>query len=147
MKNERWRSLLVLLLLLIAGGSGFLLLLRCDNKYTQALPAAPGINLLQEDPSQPAFLVDGWEYYPGVLLDPEEISSSQAGFLSVYVGRYPNFSEQLGSPFGEATYRLTLRNEGEPVPLVLYIPELLCAGKIYIAGTEAGELGSIDPYR
>ena len=58
MKNQRWLSLLVLLLL-VAGGSGFFLLLHYDNKYTQALPSAPGINLLQEDPSRPAFLVDG----------------------------------------------------------------------------------------
>ena len=95
MKNERWRSLLVLLLLLIAGGSGFLLLLRCDNKYTQALPAAPGINLLQEDPSQPAFLVDGWEYYPGVLLDPEEISSC----ISAYCMNAEKMAAEAGLPY------------------------------------------------
>ena len=49
-------------------------LFRFDNKYTRALAAEPGLAFLQEDPETPAFLVDGWEYYPGELLTPEDFA-------------------------------------------------------------------------
>ena len=141
------KGVLTLFLLLVAAGMAFCALLRWDNKYTAALVSGWGYNVLQENPEETAFLVDGWEYYPGELLSPEDFAQGRTAEQYVYVGEYPNFSEHLGSPYGTATYRLVLRNDGEPVQLSLYLPELLCAGQVYIGGTLAGEQGSIQPYK
>ena len=116
------------------------------SKYTAALPSGEGYSLLQDDPEQVAFLVDGWEYYPGELLTPEALAGREAG-QHTYSGEYPNFSHHLSSPYGTATYRLVLENRGGPRELSLYLPELLCAGRIYVNGTLAGEQGDVEPYK
>ncbi len=122
-------------------------LFRFDNKYTRALAAEPGLAFLQEDPETPAFLVDGWEYYPGELLTPEDFAAGRKTDRTVYAGQYSNFSEALGTPYGTATYRLVLENTGPDATLALYVPELLCAGRIFLNGVLAGEQGSIEPYK
>lgn len=146
MKRETARSPLLLLCLLLAGALAFCGLYRWDNKYTAALPGGPGYNVLQGNGEDIAFLVDGWEYYPGRLLSPEELSLQQ-GALHTYIGEYPNFSAHLASPYGRATYRLILKVQDPETPLSLYIPELLCAGRVYLNGRLAGSQGSVEPYR
>lgn len=146
MKKGPVRSLLPLLCLLLAGAVAFCGLYRWDNKYTAALPGGPGYNVLRGDGGSPAFLVDGWEYYPGELLSPEDLSSRRAAYHT-YAGEYPNFSAHLGSPYGAATYRLRLENRDGANDLALYLPELLCAGRVYLNGSLAGEQGSLSSYR
>ena len=146
MEKERRQSLLLLLVSLLMGALAFIGLFYADNKYTSALPGGWGYNVLQADLTQPAFLVDGWEYYPGKLLEPDALSGREEAEYT-YIGEYPNFSSHLGSPYGEATYRLILENHGAPTELSLYFPELLCAGCIYINGTLVGEQGSLEPYQ
>lgn len=146
MKKGTVRSLLLPLCLLLAAAVAFCGLYRWDNKYTAALPGGPGYNVLPGSRDAPAFLVDGWEYYPGELLSPEALSSREAAYHT-YAGEYPNFSAHLGSPYGAATYRLRLENRGGAEDLALYLPELLCAGRVYLNGTLAGEQGSLSPYR
>ena len=75
MQKERRQSLLLLTILLLAGALAFTALFHFDNKYTSALPGGLGYNVLQDDPSEAAFLVDGWEYYPGELLRPDELAA------------------------------------------------------------------------
>ena len=146
MQKERRQSLLLLAVLLLAGAVIFTALFYADNKYTSALPGGLGYNVLQEDPEQIAFLVDGWEYYPGELLEPDNLTCREAA-EHTYIGKYPNFSAHLGSPYGEATYRLILENREESTELSLWLPELLCAGRVYINGTLVGEQGAMEPYR
>ena len=137
---------LLLAAVLLAGTALYTFLYCFDNKYTAALPGGYGYNVLQDDPEQVAFLVDGWEYYPGQLLGPSDFDGGVMPGLYTYIGKYANFSAHLGSPYGTATYRLTLENAGAPAELALYLPELLCAGRIYINGVLAGEQGSLEPY-
>lgn len=146
MKREVKRSLALLLVLLLAGAAVFMGLYRWDNKYTAALPGGNGYNVLTGDGSQVAFLVDGWEYYLGELLTPEDLADRTAA-RHTYAGEYPNFSHYLGSPYGAATYRLILENRGAPRELSLYLPELLCAGRIYVNGALVGAQGSVEPYK
>lgn len=146
MKKEIKQGLLLLLALTLAGGLAFWALWRWDNKYTAALPGGSGYNVLRDDPEQAAFLVDGWEYYPGELLTPEALAGREPDYHT-YAGEYPNFSPHLGSPYGVATYRLALENRGGPRTLSLYLPELLCAGRVYLNGALVGEQGSVEPYR
>lgn len=146
MRKDTRLSLLILSAFLLVGLLAALGQYRWDNKYTSALSGGWGFNVLQSDPEQPAWLVDGWEFYPGELLSPEDFAAGRQAEEYTYAGQYPNFSAQLGSPYGEATYRLVLENPGESVELSLYLPELLCAGRVYIGGELAGEQGSVEPY-
>ncbi len=145
MKKEVKQSIALLLALALAGALAFWALWRWDNKYTAALPGGDGYNVLGEDPESVGFLVDGWEYYPGELLTPGDLASRTAE-EHAYAGEYPNFSHHLSSPYGAATYRLRLENRGKPRELSLYLPELLCAGRVYVNGALAGEQGSVEPY-
>lgn len=144
MKKEIRRSVLLLSILLLAAMLAFAGLYYADNKYTAALPGGQGFNVLQ-NPQEAAFLVDGWEYYPGELLSPAELMNRTAE-QHTYAGEHPNFSAHTGSPYGTATYRLILETGKEPMEFSLYLPELLCAGRIYIDGRLAGEQGSLAPY-
>ena len=146
MRKDIRRSLTMLICTLLLGMLVFFGLYRWDNKYTAALSGGWGFSVLQAEPERPAFLVDGWEFYPGQLLGPEDFASGREAEAYTYAGQYPNFSEALGSPYGQATYRIVLRNPGEAVELALYLPELLCAGRVYIGGRLAGEQGSLEPY-
>ena len=84
---------------------------------------------------------------PGELLTPEDFAAGRKTDRTVYAGQYSNFSEALGTPYGTATYRLVLENTGPDATLALYVPELLCAGRIFLNGVLAGEQGSIEPYK
>ena len=145
--KQRIRLRMVLLAAAALAGLSICRALFCwDNKYTAALPGGDGYNVLGEDPGQLAFLVDGWEYYPGQLVEPGEAeTTAPSGY--VYIGEQSDFAQDLGTPYGTATYRLVLKNPGEPEKLALFLPELLCAGRVYIGGELVGEQGSVDPYR
>ena len=125
MRKETRHSLLILAAFLLMGVLAVWGQYRWDNKYTAALSGDWGVSVLQTDPEKPAWLVDGWEFYPGELLSPEDFRAGRSAEQYTYAGQYPNFSAQLGSPYGEATYRIVLENPGEPLELSLYLPELL----------------------
>lgn len=139
------RSLILLTALLALGIAAYTGLFYWDNKYTAALPGGYGYSVLTQAEDAVGFLVDGWEYYPGQLLGPEDFTTGTEPEAYTYIGQYPNFSTQLGTPYGVATYRLRLESD-TPRQLALYVPELLCAGRIYIGGVLVGEQGSLEPY-
>lgn len=146
MLKETRQCILILSVFLFMGALAVCCQYCWDNKYTSALRGDWGTSVLQSDPEKPAWLVDGWEFYPAELLSPGDFAAGRQAKQYTYAGQYPNFSAKLGSPYGEATYRIVLENPGEPVELSLYLPELLCAGRIYIGGLLAGEQGSVKPY-
>ena len=127
MRKSSGNHLLFLSGTLLAGVLICVFLFHMDNKYTAALSGGYGYNVLQNDLDQVAFLVDGWEYYPGSLLDAEDFSGGISAENYTYIGQYPNFSAYLDSPYGTATYRILLENKGEAANVALYLPELLCA--------------------
>jgi signal transduction histidine kinase len=145
MKKQTKSGLLLLAVMLLIASGLYGHLFRVDNKYTAALPGGYGYNILQSDPERVAFLVDGWEYYPGQLLEPADFAAGKTPEQYTYIGEYPNFSEHLDSPYGTATYRLILQSDGGEA-LAIFLPELLCAGRIYINGVLMGEQGSPEPY-
>lgn len=144
--NQKVRYHLIFLMILLLGSLFYRVLYNVDNKYTAALASGYGYNILQDDPDQVGFLVDGWEYYPGQLLSPADFDAGIEPESYTYIGQYANFSEHSGSPYGTATYRLRLDNPGTTREWALYLPELLCAGRVYIGGQLVGEHGSLNPY-
>lgn len=143
-KQTKW-GLLLVIAVLAAGTAIYSLLFAFDNKYTAALPGGYGYNILQGDQKDVAFLVDGWEYYPGQLLEPADFSDGITAEAYTYIGEHANFSDDLGTPYGTATYRLVLYSD-PGTHLSLYLPELLCAGQVFLDGALAGSHGSVDPY-
>lgn len=137
----------IVILLLMSSVVFFAVLFDIDNKYQTALESGNGYNILQQDTNDIFCLVDGWEYYPGVLLTPEDFIDSELLPYDTYIGQYPNFSAHLGTPYGTATYRIKLYNFAQPQMVSLYLPELFCAGRVYINGTLVGTQGSISPYQ
>ena len=137
----------IVILLFISSIFVFAVLFHVDNKYQTALESGIGYNILQQDISEVYCMVDGWEYYPGALLMPEDFLHTEQTPYYTYIGQYPNFSAHLGTPYGTATYRIQLYNPAEPQMVSLYLPELFCTGRVYINGTLVGTQGSITPYQ
>ncbi|MDC7291708.1 GHKL domain-containing protein [Blautia schinkii] len=96
-----------------------------DNKYTAGGPYGQNgvYTFTQSDLDRPLFLVDGW------MLDGNE----------TFIGQYSNFSYVPGhdSPFGAASYTLTLRYDGEPQTLLMEIPVIFTDYTLSINGVPA----------
>lgn len=113
----------LLLNLLVFGLCG-----RYDNKYTAPRYAAKlgaawvepeGLN------TSPLYLTDGWAYYEGKLLTPEEINQETLDGY-VYIGQYSGFDQgdPKKSPYGQATYRLTVFTDSLTRDYALEIPQI-----------------------
>lgn len=126
--------------------AGLILLYRYDNKYNTAVkPGQP--NQLSAD--CPLFLVDGWSVYPELLLEPEEVGNGEHAGIPTFIGEYSNLSSfhKDGSPYGNATWVMSLSLDQIDSALVLWIPELFSACRVYWNGALIGESGSIEPYK
>lgn len=127
-----------------------------DNKYTVSGPQASyGVLRLDEQSLSecPAMmLVEGWEYYAGRLLTPEDFSS---GTLLpdeyIYIGYYGGFESGNAdaSPHGSATYRLVIEIPREPRTYTLELPEIFSAYRAYINGSLIAAMGdpNLEGYR
>lgn len=118
-------------------------LIRYDNKYI-VKSSFTQENFAQCPQRGYYSLVDGWELYPDQLLTPEELSSVPGSGYHIQAGMYPNLSlfHEDKSPYGAATWRLCLTGSGMAT---LYLPEPLCASKVYINGQYLGGAGNVSP--
>ena len=147
MKKKIRTKLYIILVITLFWCLMFILLYHTDNKYTSSLPAKQGINTLDTDSlHMPQFLVDGWEYYPGELLEPCDFTAHKSNGEVIYIGQYSNFSHALGTPYGVATYRLILETSADNLTLGLYLPEVPSACKVYINGNPVETIGSVSPH-
>lgn len=115
-----------------------------DNKYI-AKAALTQDNFTQIPQKGHCSLVDGWELYPDVLLSPEDFAGSASENHSgchTWAGEYPNLSlfHEDNNPYGTATWRLPLQGNGM---FTLYLPEPLCAAKVFINGHCLGQTGNV----
>lgn len=98
----------------------------------------------------PVYLTEGWEVYPDRLLSPEDFLSSvdEKSHITIRIGDYPNFTgfHEGHSPHGLATYRLRLASRQDMGGLVVYLPEVFSACRVFINGREAAAQGSLQPY-
>lgn len=117
-----------------------------DNKYI-AKAAHTQDNFTQIPQIGYFSLVDGWTLYPDVLLSPEDFTSQAAESHTAYdtwAGEYPNLSpfHEDRDPYGIATWRLPLRGNGM---FTLYLPEPLCAARVFVDGQCLGHTGEVNP--
>lgn len=110
---------------------------RVDNKYmVPRHPSASGVTTLsmEEYENSPfLYLVDGWELYKDKEITPSEINY-EIPDKYFYIGQYSgfDFGEADKSPYGKATYRLTIFSDSVRREYALEVPEINSDWKIYI---------------
>lgn len=129
------------------------LLYRYDNKYTaKGLQPVNGMLCLSEEDlagRQLYFLTRQWQFYPDVLLTPEDFKEKTPEIYMCYItiGEYNNFS--MNNPErnirGSATYRLLLSLPETPRTYTLALPEIFSSYSLYIGGELLSQLGNPDP--
>jgi hypothetical protein len=128
----------------------FFVLYQYDNKYTHPGPQADhGVLLLEEDAPELLYLVDGWEFYSGRLLSPEDFAGNPpAPDEYIYIGQYYGFDrdDPAQSPYGSATYRLNIfTGTSEVRSYALELPEIFSAYRLWINGELLIQNGEPDP--
>ncbi|GHU67977.1 hypothetical protein AGMMS49983_19960 [Clostridia bacterium] len=130
----------------------FLILYQVDNKYTAGGPKAEGgvltldARTLAEHPA--LLLTDGWEYYGGRLLSPDDFAQDAPNpDATIFIGQYGGFDagDRAASSHGSATYRLTITVPGEPAQYALELPEIFSAYRAYVNGRLVQTMGDPDP--
>lgn len=153
-KNNTVKTQLLCILLFLLALAGFHLLTVIDNKYSKDYYEIRDGVLLADaqalNHDKLLYLTEGWEIYPDRLLSPQDFLSSSVSEngLATRIGEYMNFAgfHQGHSPFGTATYRLRFTSSRQLDGLVLYLPEIFSACRVYINGKEAVSQGSLQPY-
>jgi len=125
---------------------------RYDNKYTAlGEQASNGVLTLSDqalDAYPAIFLVDGWEYYGGALLTPEDFAlNPPIPSQYIFIGRYGGFEagDPNAPPHGSASYRLKILVPDAVQTYTLELPEIYSAYRLYINGKLAAEMGNPDP--
>ena len=138
------QSLLLIFSFLFSMGL-FLAAYRYDNKYTLHTPQPIG-GMLFFDPDSDTMthLMNGWQYYSGKLLGPDDFNVEPPlpdGYLSI--GQYPGLEagRQDASPHGSITYSMILALPDIPVSYTLELPEIYSAYRLYIGDTLAASCG------
>ena len=147
-KNWKYSLLLIAAVFALAMGV-FFLFYRFDNKYTaRGDQAIQGILYVPDDDSV-HYLAREWEYYPDVLLTPQEIKEQKEDYYSRYVsiGEYGgmDMGDKNKSPFGSGTYRMTLVLPEKEKQYAIGLTEIFSAYKLYINGELMGQMGNPDP--
>lgn len=124
----------------------FSVLYHYDNKYTAGPPYGENGSFAFEEKHlvQPLFLIDGWELYPDQTYKPTDFLLETTEGQTTFIGQYSNFSylSNRHSPFGKATYRLTLDYSGPPRVLSMEIPEIFTEYTLWINDNVAAVRGS-----
>ena len=147
-KNWKYSLLLITIVFAVAMGV-FFLFYRFDNKYTaKGDQAIQGILYVPDDDSV-HYLAREWEYYPDVLLTPQELKEHKKEYYSRYVsiGEYGgmDMGDKDKSPFGSGTYRMTLVFSEQEKRYAIGLVEVFSAYKLYINGTLVGQVGDPAP--
>ena len=112
-KSRQWT--LIFGLTVVLSMTAFFMMYLINNEYT-AKGEQPIQGILCLDDKDAAaklhYLAREWEYYPDVLLTPQEIKEQKEDYYSRYVsiGEYGgmDLGDKNKSPFGSGTYRMTL---------------------------------------
>lgn len=135
--------MLIALFSFLVVSSFFCFLYLCDNKYTLSAPSgADGVLQLPDNVPDRLLvpLIDGWEFYPGELITPQDFERGIASApmpASIRQTR-PHVPSLPGRasipPHGSGTYRLRIRHRGEPIILRLDLPHIFNVSAVWIDG-------------
>ena len=137
------KMLLITAVAMLLSLLGLLAVTRYDNKYiTKAVLTQDHLCVIPEKGY--CSLVDGWEFYPDVLLSPEDFADQTQPYYTTWAGEYPNLAlfHENKIPYGVSTWRLHLTGNGN---VQLYLQEPLCTAKVYADSLYLGETGVVSP--
>ncbi|PBH13288.1 sensor histidine kinase [Clostridioides difficile] len=143
------KGTLIVLIVSLLAITGLNLLYKYDNKYTyKSIRASNGILTIDNDTftkGQLVFLIDEWEFYNHKIFKPNDFTEQDIKPEYVFIGQYPDFSMRKGnqSPYGNATYRMRIKNEGKDKLLSLELPEIFSASEVWINGEMVSKLGDV----
>ncbi|HGM1347267.1 TPA: ATP-binding protein [Clostridioides difficile] len=143
------KGTLIVLIVSLLAITGLNLLYKYDNKYTyKSIRASNGILTIDNDTftkGKLVFLIDDWEFYNHKIFKPNDFTEQDIKPEYVFIGQYPDFSMRKGtqSPYGNATYRMRIKNEGKDKLLSLELPEIFSASKVWINGEMVSKLGDV----
>ncbi|NMS89512.1 histidine kinase [Clostridioides difficile] len=148
-KYNMLKGTLIVLIVSLLAITGLNLLYKYDNKYTyKSIRASNGILTINNDTftkNKLVFLIDDWEFYNHKIYKPNNFIEKHIKPEYIFIGQYPDFSmrKENQSPYGNATYRMRIKNEGKDKVLSLEIPEIFCASEVWINGELVSKLGDI----
>ncbi|MBQ2724920.1 MAG: GHKL domain-containing protein [Clostridia bacterium] len=146
---KRNEKTIILILLITSILFSFLLQLLCyryDNKYTNTRPAAENgrirLNTEWYDTSPFFYLIEGWSFYDGKLLTPQDIDAHTPDD-HFYIGRYGglNRSDMTRSAAGQATYRMVIETDGIPRTFSLELCGVYDKWKLWVNGDLVQSVG------
>ncbi|HEK8845390.1 TPA: histidine kinase [Clostridioides difficile] len=143
------KGTLIVLIVSLLAITGLNLLYKYDNKYTyKSIRASNGILTIDNDTftkGKLVFLIDDWEFYNHKIFKPNDFTEQDIKSEYVFIGQYPDFSMRKGnqSPYGNATYRMRIKNEGKDKLLSLELPEIFSASEVWINGEMVSKLGDV----
>ncbi|EGT3781257.1 histidine kinase [Clostridioides difficile] len=143
------KGTLIVLIVSLLAITGLNLLYKYDNKYTyKFIRASNGILTIDNDTftkGKLVFLIDDWEFYNHKIFKPNDFTEQDIKPEYVFIGQYPDFSMRKGtqSPYGNATYRMRIKNEGKDKLLSLELPEIFSASEVWINGEMVSKLGDV----
>ena len=150
--TSKYRRILLQLCLLavtfLASMGIFTLSYRYDNKYT-GHSAQPINGILFYSPDQGiVHLRNGWEFYRGRLLSPEDFETEPPlpdGYLAI--GQYLGMEagDPSASPHGSMTCRITVCLPETPGLYTLELPEIYSAYRLWLNGRLVASQGNPDP--
>ncbi|HBG1619878.1 sensor histidine kinase [Clostridioides difficile] len=143
------KGTLIVLIVSLLAITGLNLLYKYDNKYTyKSIRASNGILTIDNDTftkGKLVFLIDDWEFYNHKIFKPNDFTEQDIKPEYVFIGQYPDFSMRKGNqpPYGNATYRMRIKNEGKDKLLSLELPEIFSASEVWINGEMVSKLGDV----
>lgn len=152
-KSNVLKGTLIVLIVSLLAITGLNFLYKYDNKYTyKSIRASDGILTIDEETfskNKLVFLIDDWEFYNHKIFKPKDFIEKNIKPEYIFIGQYPDFSmrKEKQSPYGNATYRMRIKNEGKDKVLSLELPEIFCASEVWINGEMVSKLGDIGTER
>ncbi|MBY2476969.1 sensor histidine kinase [Clostridioides difficile] len=143
------KGTLIVLIVSLLAITGLNLLYKYDNKYTyKSIRASNGILTIDNNTftkNKLIFLIDDWEFYNHKIFKPNDFMEQHTRPKYIFIGQYPDFSmrKENQSPYGNATYRMRIKNEGRDRVLSLELPEIFCASEVWINGEMVSKLGDV----
>ena len=103
----------------------------------------------EQDLDELLYLIDGWAFYPDVLLTPDDFASGSPKRYMVYtnIGDHTRFDTpgEPDTPYGPGTYVLHLLLPEQTAVYGLELPEIFSAYRLFINGKNVLSVGDPDP--
>ena len=153
MMTLKFRKLAVIILTIALTSILCFCLFTHNNKYTynDHQPVNGHISYSEDSFDIIHYLINDWEFYPDMLLTPDQLSDPAVQNQMVYtsIGERTVF-DGLGTreiPYGSGTYAMNISLACEPRSYTMEIPEIFSSYRIYINGEEYRAIGNPDPER